>query len=169
MSNGNLDNSAPLVGVLKLQMTWPKQRGLELKRVYQEESLLQFPDLPLIRESSSRRRVRCTQPGPWGLHGLTQKYMLWSELSGCLHIPGQMTRAMIKDTRRKEERSRQGKEPSQKAWWQSCTNERVHVTRSDIPRVSFPRSGLKWWNYSLGGWREDKLGASYFSSVSDIS
>lgn len=29
MSNGNLDSSAPLVGVLKLQITWPKQRGLE--------------------------------------------------------------------------------------------------------------------------------------------
>lgn len=32
MSNGNLDNSAPLVGVLKLQITCPKQRRLEPKR-----------------------------------------------------------------------------------------------------------------------------------------
>lgn len=31
MSNGNLDNSAPSVGVLKLQITRPKHRGLEPK------------------------------------------------------------------------------------------------------------------------------------------
>ena len=33
--------------------------------------------------------------------GLAQRYMLWSELSECLHTPGQVARAMIKASRRK--------------------------------------------------------------------
>ena len=33
---------------------------------------------------------------------LAQQYMIWSELSECLHIPGQVTRAMIKAIRRKK-------------------------------------------------------------------
>ena len=32
---------------------------------------------------------------------LAQRYMLWSELSECLHTPGQVARAMIKASRRK--------------------------------------------------------------------
>lgn len=59
-----------------------------------------------IYQSSKKARhgkESCSHSRALGVYtALAQRYMLWSELSECLHIPGQMTRATIKDTRRKK-------------------------------------------------------------------
>ena len=170
MSNGNLDNSAPLVGVLKLQITQPKQRGLEPKWTSPRwliTAISRSTTHPgrLVTEKSSAHTagpLGSTQPSPSGTCcGLN--YQNVCTLQDRWHVP------WSKPAEESKAQGRQGNGSSQKGWWQSGANESVRVTRSDISGISVPRRGLKWWNYSLGGWREDKLGASYFSSVSNTS
>ena len=170
MSNGNLDNSAPLVGVLKLQITRPKLRGLEPKRTSPRwviTAISRSTTHPgrLVMEKSSAHTagpLGSTQPLPSGTCcGLN--YQNVCTLQDRWHVP------WSKPAEERDVHSRQGSRSSQKGWWQSGTNESVQVTRSDIPGTAFPKRGLKWWNYSLAGWREDKLGASYFSTVSNTS
>lgn len=148
MSNGNLDNSAPLVGVLKLQTTQPKQRGLQPKWTSPRTVITAISRPTSQPRNPSQGREMHTQPGPWG-----PQYTLWPALSEGLRIPGRVTHAMIKDTRREKraEQTRLGVLSSQKAWRQSRTNESAQVTPSDTPGVSFPRRGLTQWNYSLSG------------------
>lgn len=54
-------------------------------------------------EKARHGKENCAHSWALGVYtALAQLYTLWSELSECLHIPGQMTRAMIKDTGRKK-------------------------------------------------------------------
>lgn len=163
MSNGNLDNSAPFVGVLKLQITWPKQRGLEPERTSPKWVIT------AISRSTTHPRKLITEKrathtaGPlgstWPLPSSTWYGLNYQNVCTFLdrwHMP------WSKPSEERKEHGRQGNGSSQKAWWQSCANERAWVTRSDIPRISSPRRGLKWWNYSLDGWREYRLGTLIF-------
>lgn len=58
-------------------------------------------------QKARHRKESCAHGWALGVYtALAQQDMLWSELSQCLHTPGQVTRAMIKGSRRKK-RARQ--------------------------------------------------------------
>ena len=132
MSNGNLDNSAPLVGVLKLQITQPKQRGLEPKWTSPRwliTAISRSTTHPgrLVTEKSSAHTagpLGSTQPSPSGTCcGLN--YQNVCTLQDRWHVP------WSKPAEESKAQGRQGNGSSQKGWWQSGANESVRVTRSD--------------------------------------
>lgn len=150
MSNGNLDNSAPSVGVLKLQITRPKHRGLEPKWTSPRWVII------AISRSTSHPRKLVTEKraaptaGPLGSTrpspsdtccGLNYQNVF--TFQDRWHVPWSKT------PEERKEHGRQGNGSSQKAWWQSCTNESLHVTGSDIPRISVP---TRAWNDEITAW-----------------
>ena len=115
MSNGNVDNSAPLEGVLKVQITRPKQRGLEPKRTSPRwviTAISRSTTHPgrLVMEKSSAHTagpLGSTQPLPSGTCcGLN--YQNVCTLQDRWHVP------WSKPAEERDAHSRQGSRSSQK-------------------------------------------------------
>lgn len=164
MSNGNLDNSVPLVGVLKLQITWPKQRGMEPKRTSPRSVITAISRTTTHPRKLVTDKRAVHTAGPLGLTRPSPS----STCCGlnCQHVCTSQDRWHVLWSKTPEER----KEHADKAMGpprspdgdHALMREPVCLAGSDTPRTSFPRRGLKWWDYSASSWREYKLGASYF-------
>lgn len=142
MSNGNLDNSARLVGVLKPTDSMTKAKRAGAKTDFTKMS--HYCNFQIYHSSMKARQGKhswalgralgSTWPSPSHTCCGQNDQKAWASWDRW-HVP------WSKMPEERKEHSRQGNGSSQKTWWQSRANEKIHGTVSDIPGTA-----KKAWN-----------------------